>query len=662
MKFLIAVPRFITRPGQYYEFPLGLAYISSALKQAGHEVHTLNLNHSNSSPSDAVAGAIRDFDPDVCASGTLSPHYAQVKTIFEAARAAKPSVVNIAGGGVFSGDPELMSRVLDIDYGVIGEGEETAVELAQVLEAGDDPEGVPGIAFRNGKGRFIQTLARPAIRDIDAIAWPDYEGLGLEAYLATQRRSDNYFFHTEGTPRSLPLISGRSCPFNCTFCFHPTGRFYRKRGLDGLFAEIDFLVATYRPRMVSFLDELFALKKSDLMEFCARIKPYGLRWMVSLHVTTVDEEVLTAMKDAGCTYISYGIENVSADILASMNKKTTREQIERALALTYENRIGIQGNFIFGDPAETFDTANETLDWWSRNRRYQLNLSRLQVYPGSIVHSQALEKNLIADREAQLHEPCLNVTGIDDDATGKMRMKLMVFGETLLLPARIRSFEKRPEPDPVRGEVFDIVADCPHCNETNELDGILFDASTAFQSLRLTCCHCYGRFDVQNLARRPWPDERLDDLYRKAAGLRAARNLQQAFSLYSEILRTSFPGQVINRPDAYIQAAFDVGTIFQASNQNPQGAVYHFGRALFLRAFDPNYHLAFAQALMAEECFGAARMHFEQVLRLVEATENSVPSAQLDAIRNVIAALPEGDHVDAYFRPAGDDRQHPVAA
>ena len=107
---------------------------------------------------------------------------------------------------------------------------------------------------------------------------------------------------------------------------------------------------------------------------------------------------------------------------------------------------------------------------------------------------------------------------------------------------------------------------------------------------------------MQNLARRPWPDERLDGLYRKAAGLQAAGNLQQAFAGYSEILRTSFPGHIINRPDAYIQAAYDVGAIFQASNQNPQGAVYHFGRALFLRAFDPNYHMAFAQALMTEGC------------------------------------------------------------
>jgi radical SAM superfamily enzyme YgiQ (UPF0313 family) len=648
MKFLLVVPRFIERVGYYYEFPLGLAYISASLKAAGHEVRCLNLNHAEAWPSDAVAQAVGEFDPDVCGTGTLSPHFPQAKLVLDAARQAKPSIVNVVGGGVFSGDPELMSRVLDVDFGVIGEGEQAIVDLAEALEKGTDPAAVSGIAFRGKDGEFVQTAPRPAIRDLDSVPWPDYDGFDIETYMSTQRRVDNYFFHTEEQPRSLPMIASRSCPFNCTFCFHPSGRVYRKRGLDALFAEIDFLVGKYRPKMISFLDELFAIKKTDLLDFCARIKPYGLSWMVSLHVTSVDQEVIAAMRDAGCTYISYGIENISEPVLRSMNKKATPAQIEQALDLTYRNKIGIQGNFIFGDPAETYDTANETLDWWARHRQYQINLTQLQIYPGSPVHAKAIKDGIIRDREQQLREPHLNVTTFTEDGSGRLGMKLAAFGEALLLPAKIISFEKQPGVDPVRGEAHRAVVECPHCGHVNHLTNLLFDRNTSFQALRLTCLSCRGRFDVQNLARRPWRDARCETLYTQASALRSQDRLREAMQKYSELLCTEYPLRIVNRPDAYIRAAYDVGTLFLQSGKDPQMAVYHLARAVYLDAFNPQYHLTFAQALMAEGSLGAARLHFEQVLRLVKADGGT--SALLDTVRKIIAALPDTDYRDAYVR------------
>lgn len=115
-----------------------------------------------------VAARVRETGADVCATGGLSPHFAHIGAVLDAARAARPDMVNLVGGGVFSSDPALAGEVLDIDVGVIGEGEETVVELAAALEAGGDLGGVRGIAYRKN-GTLVRTPGRPTNRDLDSL-------------------------------------------------------------------------------------------------------------------------------------------------------------------------------------------------------------------------------------------------------------------------------------------------------------------------------------------------------------------------------------------------------------------------------------------------------------------------------------------------------------
>ena len=138
MRILIVAPKYTPVRGQFYQFPLGLGYIISALKHAGFDVHALNCNESDE-PSDLqVARMVTLLDPQICATGALSPFLPKVQEIFNAARRAKPSIVNIAGGGVLSSDPEAGPKVMDIDIGVIGEGEETIVDVVRTLQEGAD--------------------------------------------------------------------------------------------------------------------------------------------------------------------------------------------------------------------------------------------------------------------------------------------------------------------------------------------------------------------------------------------------------------------------------------------------------------------------------------------------------------------------------------------
>ena len=619
MHILLVVPRYSSTWGEFYQVPLGLGYIASAMKRAGHRVSGLNLNHYPGSIEDLVAAKVAEIDPDVCASGALAPFLSTLKAIFAAARKAKPGIVNLAGGGMVSGEPEISLQVMDIDIGVVGEGEVTVAELLNCLEKSGNLQSVKGIVFRDRDGSVVQTPARAQVQDLSQIAWPDYELLECDKNIANQRALDNYFFHShpESKPRAIDMITSRSCPFSCTFCFHPVGKVYRERPLDDFFAELDSVVARYQVNMVALIDELFSLRKQRLLEFCARIKPYKLQWMVQLHVSSATEEVLSAMHDAGGSYISYGIESMSKPVLESMKKKTKPDRIAVALDMTFERHIGIQGNLLFGDKAETLETANESMHWWAANRRYQVNLTPLMVFPGSPDYYQAIKEGLIVDRAAYVRDipPNLNISRMNDKNIEMVRFQVWVFANTLLNLAPLKSFTPSNTQVPDRDTTYDIVWDCPRCKHQNDYLGIVLPPDHS-HTIRLTCRKCLARWDVENRAYR-LPANTINDARRSY--LRLGRVLLQKVRQrkYRDIA-----DKLISVGLTLIPTRLRAGRLSR-SLASPEHRLKALGATLARVPFDSERHNDFADALVEVRAFGAARMHYEQALALKPGDERA---------------------------------------
>ena len=133
----------------------------------------------------------------------------------------------IVGGGVMGGDPLISLKMIDCDFGVLGEGEEAIVELLDAIIREHDVSNINGIVYRDHSG-LRQTTARAAIDNIDAIAWPLYDIFEIDKLIDRQNVLDSHFFHNvpedQAKPRSIDIITSRSCPFMCTFCFHPIGK------------------------------------------------------------------------------------------------------------------------------------------------------------------------------------------------------------------------------------------------------------------------------------------------------------------------------------------------------------------------------------------------------------------------------------------------------
>jgi anaerobic magnesium-protoporphyrin IX monomethyl ester cyclase len=390
--------------GYNYDIPVGLAYISASLKQSGHKISFLNLNHCDGIVDDIIKDRLSTESYDFVITGGISPLYAGIKYCVDSVRRWSPSARIILGGGMISSQPEIMFNLLQPDYGVVGEGELTIKELFECFENKWDINTVNGLIFRNVDGQTILTSSREPIKDLDLLPSPDYEGLGFEEYLDNMLPSDVHYYSIFDKPRAYPIIASRSCPFSCTFCFHPLGKKYRKRSIDNVIAELDYAIKRYKINLIVFYDELFANDRSRVKEFCRRLTelfntvPWEVKWFCQMRVDVLDEEIIVTMKKAGCYCLSLGLESYSSTILKSMNKHITPQQIDAALKLCRYHNIAFTGNFIFGDIMETTETYRETIRYWKENRTIianQVILGVITLYQGSPIYKHALEKGII---------------------------------------------------------------------------------------------------------------------------------------------------------------------------------------------------------------------------------------------------------------------------
>ncbi|MDI9569380.1 MAG: radical SAM protein [Pseudomonadota bacterium] len=411
MHVFIIVPRFketdeLTRIYTPMFIPLGLAYISATLKRAGIKTSILNLNLCRDAVEERIKQSLSREDYRLVLTGGLSVHYKAVKRCVESIRKHAPQAKIVLGGGLISSQPELMWEHLRPDYLVIGEGEEAIVDIVKCCEQNEEPSIIDGIGYASQEGELILTRSRSPIENIDALPWPDYESIGLDAVLDQMLPSQSSIYDVLDHPRAYPLTASRSCPYQCTFCFHPIGNKYRQRSITNVMEELRHAHNRYRFNIIDVYDELFSRDKQRVLEFCKSIKDLSrelkteIKWNCQMRVDTTDEELMESMKDAGLHCLSLGLESYSQKVLTSMKKRIKPSQIDKSIKTARQSKVAITGNFIFGDRAETLETANETLDYWKKNHDLfgtSISLGFIEPYPGTALYRHCLSKGLITD-------------------------------------------------------------------------------------------------------------------------------------------------------------------------------------------------------------------------------------------------------------------------
>ncbi|MBF0446444.1 MAG: cobalamin-dependent protein [Magnetococcales bacterium] len=496
LNFLLAMPRLVQKIGDGYVFPLGMAYVSASLKRAGFNIFTINLNHHEGSLEDILNEAIHSHDINIVGTGGLSPQYHLVKNILKTVKTIDPKIITVTGGGIISCQPEVAMEALEYsDYGVVGEGDVTVCKFASTLEADGDMSQVAGLIIKQGPKSFLTTAVPPDITDLDSLPWADYEGFDIEKYLQLPPPA----FGGLNSNLMIPMLASRSCPYKCTFCFHSLGARYRRRSLDDFFAELEHLIDRYNIKYVSMADELFEPKPDNILAFCKRMKPYGIHWYADFAINNVKEELLPIMKDAGLDVMFFGLESADDRILDSMNKKgLTIKKIETVLAAVQKYDIPVFGAFIFGDIAETVETAQNTMKWWKEHPEHLIHLTLLKPFPGSQIYDYACEKGIIKDKVQYLKDGCpqVNISKMSDDEFAELGRQISISMDSL---EKLEDMEMLSL-DPIMGRMA-ISGICPSCSKLNTYKEVKL-----FALDYITCPHCNQKFHI------PLPNEVVSNL------------------------------------------------------------------------------------------------------------------------------------------------------
>ncbi len=402
---LLVVPRYSTYGATgHYVMPMGTLYVSAYLKAAQvTHVHTLNLNHHDGAEETVLQNYIHTHSVGMVALGGISGEYQDVARIAQTVKHIDPSLTVVIGGGIVTADPETTMRAIaQADYGIVGEGEITMVELIMALRQGVPLHTVQGVVFWD-KGQFVATPARTEIVDLDTLPLPDYAGFDYDIYL-----EENPDMSDEGKRYSqVSVIGGRSCKYNCTFCFHPSGTTYRQRSLDSIFSEIDYLVSHYNISYIALREELFATDNERVAEFCQRVESYDFDWSIQLRIDNINPALVQLLKGTRCRYLFVGVESADDSVLRSMHKGVTRSQIEEALEMLRQAGLNSRSGVIFGDAAETVQSAANSLSWFRNNHsRYRMFADMIIAFPGSALYKKACKKGVIPDPVQFLKDGC----------------------------------------------------------------------------------------------------------------------------------------------------------------------------------------------------------------------------------------------------------------
>jgi len=522
LKILFILPRFNrdqaliyqkdnNAPDYNYLMPVGMPYIIAYLKRAGYEVEGLNLNHKYGTVTQVVKDAVTKTHYDIIFTGGLSSMFSVINEIICTIRDNSPETVIVIGGGLVSAQPELVTKLLKPDFGIVFEGEKTALELVRWVEQRpncfDNPS-IKGITYysKAEQAAHINPRREP-IADLNALPYPDLDAFGYEEYASHQFTGGWNLYSTNDNPRAYSIVSARGCSASCSFCFHTTGPKYRYRSVENIMGEIRYAVEKYQINFFTFLDELFSYDKDRLLCFChefteyQKTVPWKIEMYCNLRVDCADAEILDALKSCGNVVIGLGLESMSPVVLKSMRKHITPEQTKKCLELIAERNLVPQGVFIFGDPAETLETAKETIDFIRNNpqlTRGGVFTGFIIPFPGTKIYKDAVKNGIIKDEAEFIKDisspsyNLLNFTQLSERDFEKLKNMVYSAWHELRIRTTPKMIYRYPMEDRVR---VSIVVECPHCKT------LLHYSNTGdpYRSAVPVVCKnpdCNGRFDI----------------------------------------------------------------------------------------------------------------------------------------------------------------------
>ncbi|MBM3461666.1 MAG: radical SAM protein [Armatimonadetes bacterium] len=339
--------------------PLGLGYVAAVLIENGiTDVSIVDAAAEYKSAADIVERVRRDGVDLVGIGATTYSYFDAIDVAVALKKAFGKSVPVVLGGPHISAIPSHAMDCDAFDYGVLGEGEHTFLELVQTLARGEDPTKVAGIVYRRDE-ELVFTARRPLVMDLDTIPFPARHLFKTHLYASLPT-----------DVRYLPKftqIPTRGCPFQCNFCDSAavTGKKYRAPSPKYLVDEMEHMKKDFGVREVAFAATTFTVSHKKTHQFLDELeaRKLNMAWTASTRVDVVDRDLLFRMKEMGCWSIRMGIESGNDDVLKFIQRGMTTEEVSRVVHWADEAGMQIKAFFIIGHLTDTPATIKQTIDF-----------------------------------------------------------------------------------------------------------------------------------------------------------------------------------------------------------------------------------------------------------------------------------------------------------
>jgi radical SAM superfamily enzyme YgiQ (UPF0313 family) len=369
-------------------FPLGLAYIAGALKEGDHQIKVMDLCFSQEVSVD-LSNTLHRFQPDLIGISlrnldnltypTSVSYLKEVEEVVGICRRSSSSRLVIGGSG-YSLAPKELLQELNVDFGIVGEGEEIFLRLIKSIEQGDPISPSPSLLIK-------QKPFPPLIE-------------GARVYPI--RSPDRTFFEThryfeEGGMGNIQ--TKRGCPFSCTYCTYPLleGRRIRTRKTEEVVEEIQHLVEE-GVDYIYFVDDIFNYPPSYAEELCREMirKKVDVKWSAFVNPSFLSEVLLQWMKEAGCEGIEFGTDSGSPRMLENYKKSFTQADVLQSSKICSKLNVNHCHYLLFGGPGENEETIEESFQLMDElDPTAIIAMLGIRIYPGTEMEQISLAQGVI---------------------------------------------------------------------------------------------------------------------------------------------------------------------------------------------------------------------------------------------------------------------------
>ncbi len=408
--------------GQFtHVHPLGLMMIASSARAAGFgDLHLIDMKVERLGTDDAVE-RLEALQPDWVGISAMTYEAGSLAEVAAAVKERWPKTRVVAGGPHPSVAPEDVLEQTQVDYVIRGEGEATFPALVEAVEGGADLEGVPGIAWRNGK--ITVNEDRPPPSDLDALPWPAWDMVPMERYHTVPRGGIIY-----REERFATMFSSRACPWRCTYCHNSYGKQFRERSPDDVLGEIDMLVADHGVRELVFMDDIFNFKPARAEAIADGLIERGhnlaLTFPNGFRGDILTPDLVDKLKAAGMYRCMVAVESSVRRIQKVCQKNLNVDKVDKIVRHIADRGVLVHGAFMLGFPTETEEEMRETVRWARNSAFHTAAFFRVIPFKGTTLFSQVEEAGHPLPTDWAAYEPYetdINLSEVSEEKIAHLR-------------------------------------------------------------------------------------------------------------------------------------------------------------------------------------------------------------------------------------------------